>query len=406
MNSNKNSLEHKIITFVGNKIFHFCTSALRLSVSAIARCLTIKKNTIVFASFPDFTDNSWAMYKYLKENRHDLKLFWLMQGDSKPKEVSDNEILKIDIRSYIFYLWIISRAGFIMSTHGFRGDKFNRKRKINIYLSHGGCPIKGEKRELRTFTSSKRSWDFALCRGRDGILPSSKWLCCDPKLVLPLGMARDDIFCKNIGLGYKNPFYNGHSSKLIVWMPTFRKSVKPELSENNSATTTGLPLMQSEEDVYALDSFLKSTDIQLLIKIHPLQEDNPLFKKHFSNITIVTNTILNSINKQTYEVIGYSDALITDYSSVYFDYLITDKPVGFILDDYDEYEKDRGFVFDNPKKIMAGHHIYNVDELKNFFIDILESNDQYIQLRQLIRERFVGEHPELTCKRIVEYFNI
>lgn len=389
-----------------NKIFHIGTKVIRLSISAIARGLPVKNNYVILSSYPDFSDNAWALYKYLKNNRPDLRLFWIMKDENKPDEVSDNEILKADVKNYIKLWWTISRAGFIMTTHGYEGDKFNRRRKKNIYINHAGCAIKAEKKERRTDPSIKKHYDYALCRGKDSVIPTSKWLCCDPKLVLPLGMARDEIFCKNIGPGHKNPFYNGHSSKLVVWMPTFRKSTDSELSESKSATSTGLPLMEKETDILTLDTFLMEIDVQLLIKIHPLQEESEIFKKKFSNITIITNRDLECVNKQTYEVIGYSEALLTDYSSVYLDYLITNKPVGFILDDYEMYKQDRGFAFENPKEIMAGHHIYDKNQLNDFFYDIINDNDQYKDKRLIMKEKFVGENPESTSKRIVEYFNI
>lgn len=397
---------NNLIKHLCGKINNIVSACIRFCIATVAQYLPIKKNTIIFASYPDFSDNSWAVYKYLKENRSDLELYWIMKGNRKPKEVTDKEILKTNLKNYIFFYWTICRAGFIMGTHKCYGDRFNRRGKTIINLNHGGCPIKGEKRNLTVRRYGKKTYDYALCRGTDAIFPSSNWLCCDPKIVLPLGMARDDIFCRNIGPGNKNPFYNGHSSKLIVWMPTFRKSINPDFSENRSATSTGLPLMQTNEDVFALDRFLKLIDIQLIIKIHPLQEDNELFKEQFTNISIITNRDLDKINRQTYEVIGYSDALITDYSSVYFDYLITEKPVAFILDDYEQYKEDRGFVFDDPKEIMAGKHIYNLNQLKDFLTDIKNESDSFKEKRLLMKEKFVGKNPEYTSKRIIEYFNI
>lgn len=406
MNARKMMSIKDILVSVGRKIRHLITICIRLMVSVIVQCMPVKRNTIIFVSYPDFSDNAWSIYKYLKENRPDLSLFWVANNQDKPEEVDDKEILTVNTLDYFRYVWIVSRAGYIMTTHGGASHRLNHHKQISVFLSHGGCAIKAEKHNRRTHVDSRKFYDFALCRGYGSVIPTSKWLCCDPKLLLPLGMARDDIFCKNIGPGNMNPFYNGHSKKLIVWMPTFRKSIRPDLSENNSANSTGLPLMEYDEDVYALDHFLESVGIQLLIKIHPLQENTTIFQKHFENITFVTNIDFKNIRKQTYEIIGYSDALLTDYSSVSFDYLITDKPIGYILDDYEIYEEERGFTFENPKEIMAGHHIYDIDQLKGYIVDVLNSKDDYKEKRQVMRNKFVGDHPEETCKRILEYFKI
>ena len=61
-------------------------------------------------------------------------------------------------------------------------------------------------------------------------------------------------------------------------------------------------------------------------------------------------------------MLGSSDALITDYSSVYFDYLLLDKPIGFTVDDMELYIKDRGFIFNNPEEYMPGkRYIMNMN---------------------------------------------
>lgn len=392
-------------------LLSFTKFIVRNSIASIARFLPIKENFIVFASFPDFSDNAWVLFEYLKENRPDLKLYWAISETEIPEDVNKSSVIKKDsLKNYLRYYWIINRARFLLSSHGLR-DSAGRKGQLNIYLNHCSCPIKGAKTKGINHPSKdykiKPTFDYVLCRGLSAITPLALFNCCDEKYVLPLGMARDDVFLQNIGEGSLNPFYNGVSNKLIVWMPTFRRtSITPCLSETNSSTATGLPLIETELDMVKLNSFLQKHNIQLLIKIHPLQEDNDLFKKKFSNITIVTNQDLKRIHKQTYEVIGYSDALLTDYSSVYFDYLMTNKQVGFILDDYDKYDKDRGFVFENPKEILAGKHIYNSEDLFNFFIDVIEDNDEYENMRKMMREKFVGDMPKSTCKVIVDYFNI
>lgn len=392
-------------------LVNFLKFIVRNSIATIARYLPIKENFIVFASFPDFSDNAWVLFQYLKRHRPDLKLYWAISATEIPEEVDYLSVIKKDsIKNYLKYYWIINRAGFLMSSHGLR-DSFGRKGQLNIYLNHGSCPIKGAKTKGINHPSKdykiKPTFDYILCRGLGAITPLALFNCCDEKYVLPLGMARDDVFLQNIGEGSLNPFYNGVSNKLIVWMPTFRRtSINPNLSETNASTDTGLPLIETEKDLVKLNSFLKKYSLQLLIKIHPLQETNNLFKKTFSNVTIITNQDLKRNHKQTYEVIGYSDALLTDYSSVYFDYLMTNKQVGFILDDYDKYDKDRGFVFENPKEIMVGKHIYNTKDLYEFFIDVIDDKDEYVDMRKMMREKFVGDIPKSTCKVIVDYFNI
>ena len=83
-----------------------------------------------------------------------------------------------------------------------------------------------------------------------------------------------------------------------------------------------------------------------------------------------------------YEFLAQTDALISDYSSVAVDYLIVDRPIAFALQDYEEYKRTRGFVFDDPRELMPGHHLYSFQELKLFLSDVSADKDPYRENRK------------------------
>ena len=100
---------------------------------------------------------------------------------------------------------------------------------------------------------------------------------------------------------------------------------------------------------------------------------------------------------------GKTDALVTDYSSVYYDYLLTDKPIGLTVDDIDTYIKARGFVYEDPKEVLKGVYIKSTDELLSFFSDVKNENDKYLNERTEIKNKIhkyqngssaemIGEH--------------
>lgn len=45
------------------------------------------------------------------------------------------------------------------------------------------------------------------------------------------------------------------------------------------------------------------------------------------------------------EILNAFDVMISDYSSIVFDYLLLDRPVIYLIPDYEEYRSQRGFVF-------------------------------------------------------------
>ena len=63
--------------------------------------------------------------------------------------------------------------------------------------------------------------------------------------------------------------------------------------------------------------------------------------------------------------------LLTDFSSIYIDYLLLNKPIGFLISDFEQYSNSRGFVFKNPKEFMPGEIITKRDELIPFIEKVL-----------------------------------
>lgn len=85
------------------------------------------------------------------------------------------------------------------------------------------------------------------------------------------------------------------------------------------------------------------------------------------------------------ELMQASDALITDYTSAYFDYLLLDRPVLFNFYDFDKYKEYRGFSYDPLDPILAGD-VYNNE--KSFFegLDrIVRQEDNWSENRHFVR---------------------
>src|SRR5699024_6633597 len=102
------------------------------------------------------------------------------------------------------------------------------------------------------------------------------------------------------------------------------------------------PILNSK-NITMFNEFLIKKNITIVIKVHPHQKNLSLFKKQYSNIKILDDSMLD-INVDFYNYIPAFDSLITDYSSIIFDYLLLDKPIAFAIEDYDEYLDKRGFT--------------------------------------------------------------
>ena len=93
-----------------------------------------------------------------------------------------------------------------------------------------------------------------------------------------------------------------------------------------------------------------------------------------------------------YSLLGSADILLTDFSSIYIDYLLLNRPIGFVEDDFDEYSKSRGFIFDNPEEYMPGVKIRSLEDLKTFLYNtLILSQDLYLENRVLINNKLNNE---------------
>ena len=106
-----------------------------------------------------------------------------------------------------------------------------------------------------------------------------------------------------------------------------------------------------------------------------------------------------------YEKLFDYDCMVTDYSSILFDYLHLDRPILFLPLDFDTYIiNDREFYYDYDE-ITPGEKLYNwadlIDRLcdKQFFI----SNDNYRKKRRLVSNRFHYYHDGKNSERVVNY---
>ena len=82
--------------------------------------------------------------------------------------------------------------------------------------------------------------------------------------------------------------------------------------------------------------------------------ETEVVEEQLTCVQFIQESDLEMAGIQLYELLGQTDALMTDYSSVAVDYMLCDKPIAFLLEDYEAYRKNRGFVFEDPLQYMPG----------------------------------------------------
>lgn len=201
------------------------------------------------------------------------------------------------------------------------------------------------------------------------------------KEFLNLGYPRNDIFFKeedSLDLMFcdkqvyeivKNNSYN----KIILYMPTHR--------ENNTEIAL---------DLARLNKKLQEINSLFIIKLHPFVLE---FYKHTYN-KLFSNIVFHNANGDIYPLLKYIDVLVSDYSSIVYDFLLLNKPIIFYIYDIEDYIKNTNLLFDY-NEYSPGIKVKNQDELENSFLQ----EDIYFKQRKKIKNLFFDEIAQNICSK-------
>lgn len=102
----------------------------------------------------------------------------------------------------------------------------------------------------------------------------------------------------------------------------------------------------------------------------------------------------------TNELLAVVDVLVTDYSSVFFDFLATGRPVIFHLEDHEAYLRDRGLYFGTGE--LPGPVATSATELGAMLADILRGAPRHAGYERA-RERFSQKEDGNACRRVMDF---
>lgn len=78
-------------------------------------------------------------------------------------------------------------------------------------------------------------------------------------------------------------------------------------------------------------------------------------------------------------------------------------PIGFTLDDFEEYENSRGFVFDNFINYLPGQHLYFVKDIFKFVDNVAFGIDEFIEEREKMLPIFCKYTDGRNCEKLAEF---
>jgi CDP-glycerol glycerophosphotransferase (TagB/SpsB family) len=192
------------------------------------------------------------------------------------------------------------------------------------------------------------------------------------KSFLNLGYPRNDIFFKDedeLDLMFCDrkiyEIAKKSFKKVILYMPTHREN------------QTKLNL-----DFQKLNQKLQEIDAIFILKLHPFMLD---YYKNSGDLEY-SNLFFHNAHGDIYPILKYVDTLVSDYSSVVYDFLLLDREVIFYNYDMDEYLKNVSLLFDYDE-FSPGVKVKTQDELEKA-ISKQDAKDEYGKKREEIKELF------------------
>lgn len=350
----------------------------------------------LFRSNPVYDGNSRALYDYVRVCQPDIEAVWIFggrKGASVGSYLDKNQVQNARVYS-LRWLYYLLTARVLIGTHQLMPNKTS-KRQVAVNLWHG-MPIKGvgllenrnqAKQARKELARGAAAMDITIATSSITRATLSMQLGIPPDRIHITGQPRTDLFthrsddARNFlteALGIEP------DAKMIFMLPTFRASESLGLNDGMSLTDQ----LDDPSALSWLNASLREYSAHLIIKPHPHDNALPELFSATDNIHLLPDRTLRNAGVELYALLSASDALVTDYSSVFIDYLLLDRPMVFFVKDISEYQETRPFVYEPFDLWTPGEKASSVTELKAALESILSGNDVYRERRQVLKSIF------------------
>lgn len=362
-------------------------------------------DAIIFESNPDYSCNTYPVFVEMRKRLPNYKMIWMTSKETL-KQTGVYDVFYYDDKSLINKMkskYYRSRAKALISCNRFGKMGCQREGQVSLFLGHGSK------------TKKTRRENFSYCPGLvvDYVNIQSHFFDdvtsfeynVDKDQLVYLGYPRCDWFYANNDIN-TNLSKIGINGKYMIWLPTFRKHKSSNRNvHSNKYDNIGMPLIYTKEKLIECNDFLSDLNLHIIYKPHPAQDVSELKKEKLSHIHIVNDNILNSIGVQLYQVIAGAKALITDYSSVYFDFLLLNRPIATTIDDIDLWKQNEGFAFDLESIYKSStEQIADINELYSFIQNVVvDNNDDKIEARNKVCHTTNIFNDGYSSKRVADF---
>lgn len=378
---------------------------MKVFYNVVRKVMPIKKDLIFFESGigKQYADSPRYIYEKIIEQNLNYKKIWSLNKNMIFKDSNTKRVRRLSPQ-YYYYL---ARAEYWVNNQNF--PTYIKKRKGTTYIqTWHGTPLKKmlfdiknvqgreEGYKQRVYRATK-NWDYLISPSEYATNAFKSAFHYDGK-ILEIGYPRNDLFYnekqKETIIKVKRELKIPEGKKVILYAPTFR---------DNEFVGKNKFVFKIRMDLEELKKHL-GNDYILLLRMHVV----------ISNILKIPDELSDFVyNVSKYpdaqELLLISDILITDYSSIMFDYANTKRPILFFTYDLDEYKNEtRGFYM-NFDEEAPGPFLFTtadiIDSVKNIENIKTQYKDKYEQFRKKYCALEDGKATERVVNLIFESNN-
>ncbi|MBE6587837.1 MAG: hypothetical protein E7647_05420 [Ruminococcaceae bacterium] len=352
------------------------------------------KRLIIFESAPDLSDNTKAVFDEMirRGMNEKYKMLWLLSKEPSPDlpKIKNVSYVKMENSKKILLTKYMARC-FICCNDW---HESLRKGQTSFYLSHG-TTIKSLSGYYNEFPERM---DYCLSAGEDVAFLCEKEFGAPREKIFSLGFPRNDILT-TADRDLRPLFPDCDFEKIIVWYPTYRQH------QNGSVISGGssLPIIHDSAAASRLNELAKEKKVLIILKPHFAQDVSYVKDMGLSNVRFIDDSFFTKNNISSYEFVGSCDALITDYSSIYYDFTLCKKPIALIWEDLEEYKKVPGFAEGVEGLLDGGEKVYTLPELCDFVCEVAEGGDRLRDIRYEICKKVNYNADGNSSKRVVDF---
>lgn len=376
------------------------TSAYKMAFAVAGKVLPADQKLVVFESFlgKQYSCNPRAIYEYLQSHHPEYKMYWSV--DKRHTSQFEGAGIPYLKRFSLSWLLKMTRARYWVTNS--RLPLWIPKPKHTVYLqTWHGTPLKKLAADMKevhmpgtttesykeNFHAESSKWDYLISPNAYSSEIFARAFNVDTSKILETGYPRNDLLYNGNNRdtidSLKRKLGIPSEKKIILYAPTWR---------DDEFYGKGKYKFEIKLDLNRLKQEL-GDEYVILLRLHYLISEN-LDLSAYQGF---------AYNLSSYEDISHlyliSDLLITDYSSVFFDYANLKRPMLFYVYDIENYrDKLRGFYFDFETN-APGSLVKTSDEIIDS-IKAIESENTVEMNR--FHERFCALEDGQATRRVIE----